>query len=221
MKKIGKILIWVLVFFAVILIYSWFRTVIDKTNLLVSFDKTFSLVIQNIWEFISIPTIFISLIILIVCWNFRDPINHFFTKIKELKYKDFSAAIDFEDSKNFEYTQVTNPNNNEQIISKISFLGKRTTTVFLEIGDKILNLDELIEIIKKNGLLVYDSKTGNTSFSNGYYYGIYSFMKLYFLSELFDMEISEDRKQAKFNYKPNVKSLLEKRNKELNKSIDK
>lgn len=216
MKKIRKKLIIVLLFFAVILIYSWFRTVIDKTSLLISFDKIFSLVIQEIWKFISIPTIFISLVLLIVCWNFRDPINNIFTKIKELKYKDFSAAIDVGDRKDYVSNQGTNLNNKDQIKSRISVLGKRTIAVLLEVGDKILSKDEVIKIIKKNDLFIRDYLTDeNSSFSKGYYYGILTSLESYFFYYLIDLEVSEDKMYAKYNYKPNVRALLEKRNKEL------
>jgi len=217
MKKIWKKLIGVVfVFFAIILIYSSFRTLIDKTNLLISFDKTFSLVVQEIWKFISTPAIFITLVILVVCLNFRDQINNIFPKIKELSYKGLSIAFDSRDRKRFESTQGTYPNNDDQIKSIISAFGKRTTAVLLELGDKILDVDEIVKIIKKNSLLECDFVTNKKpSLSKGYYYGVFKSLQFYFFDYLFDDEVSEDKMQAKLNYKPKVQALLEKRNREL------
>ncbi len=219
MKKTLKIFIGAIIFFVVILIYSWFRTVIDKTNFLISFDKTFSLVIQEVWKFISIPTIFISLVILIVCWNFQDQIYDVLKNIKELKYKSLSAAFDFGDIKDSKSIQSTDLNTDNKIELLISLFGKNTTDTFLEIGGKILSPKEFIEIIKKNGLLTPKlEKDMHPMFSDGYYFGIFRSLITYFLHNLFDVELSEDKNQAKLKYKPKVQTLLEKRNKELRNS---
>jgi len=215
-KKILKYSIGIIIFFVVIFIYSWFRTLIDKTSLLISFDKTFSLVIQEIWKFISIPAVFISLAVLIVCWTYNDPIRNIFTKIKEFKYKDFSAAIDLEDRKEFETDQNINPNYDDKIVSMISILGKRTTAVLLEMGDKILSKDDVIKIIRNKGLLKKNIKTDDDSLLvSGYYVGVLESLLVYFAIDLFDIEVSKDKMQAKFNYKPKVQDLLKKRKEEL------
>jgi hypothetical protein len=84
MKYIWKILIVVLVFFAIILAYSFFRTVIDKNNLLISFDKTFGMVIQKIWELISNPAIFISIMVVLWVDKIKDNYARQMDKRKEL-----------------------------------------------------------------------------------------------------------------------------------------
>jgi len=154
--------------------------------------------------------------VLIVCWTYNDPIRNIFTKIKEFKYKDFSAAIDLEDRKEFETDQNINPNYDDKIVSMISILGKRTTAVLLEMGDKILSKDDVIKIIRNKGLLKKNIKTDDDSLLvSGYYVGVLESLLVYFAIDLFDIEVSKDKMQAKFNYKPKVQDLLKKRKEEL------
>lgn len=233
MKKYWKTLIVVLVFFGIILMYSWFRTLIDKTNLLISFDKTFSMVIQEIWKVISFPVIFISIIILVVVWNFRDQIFHFVKKVREIKYKDFSAAFELGDEKNFESiqksqtppvligTQVTQSNDDKLFRSLISVMGEETIAVLLELDDKILSMEGIFNILKQNKLfhstVISDEKPELSLF---YYWGIFKSLNSYFLRNLSIAEVSEDKNQIKFSLKPRVREMLEemmKKKKELKK----
>jgi hypothetical protein len=199
--------------------------VVDKTSLLISFDKTLSVVIQKSWEFISNPAIFIATIILILVWNFRDSINQVFKKIKEIKYKDFSASIgpdeDFYSSKPSQPNPTIDIKKGEaeqedRYRSIISVLGEKTASALLEIDNKILSVDDVIDILKEKKIFYNDSVPAKLS--DVYYYGIFKGFYSYLARALFIVEPSKDRSQAKFTSQPKVKELIEKRIEELDKS---
>lgn len=89
-----RIVILIAVVIVIIVLCSYFRSIIDNQPFINSLDSILISIISSFWQFVSNPTIFITLSIIIFLWFTREKISTWLLAITEIQAGSFSAKID-------------------------------------------------------------------------------------------------------------------------------
>lgn len=135
--------------------YSYFRSYIDQISFVIAFDKVTSIIINEIWELFSSPTIFIAILIILLLIAFKENLLTLFPAIKEIKAGSFSAIIDYSQIEKMLSSKTSDLDLTKDLDTKrkkedvqnylIKRLGKETLMFFLELDGKS---DEFSEMLK-------------------------------------------------------------------------
>lgn len=158
--KRKNIILNIILFLFVVTGYSYFRSYIDQVKFIVALDSTVSLIIAELWKLASSPTIFISLIVVILILSFKENLLMIFPAIKEIKAGSFSAIIDYSkldkllstNLDGFESAKDINTKKKQEDVTNylLDRLGKETLLFFLEIDGKPLEISQILKIAESN-----------------------------------------------------------------------
>ena len=78
-----KVLFLVALFIFLICAFAFFQAYVTKAQFIDSLDGIILIIIGEGWKFLSTPTIFISGLIFLFLWNFRDKIEKIFPSLEK------------------------------------------------------------------------------------------------------------------------------------------
>ncbi|MBC7876146.1 MAG: hypothetical protein H7Y59_03160 [Anaerolineales bacterium] len=228
-KKRINYSVFILAIILVLLSFSFLRSTVDRTPLLVAFDETLITVISSIWTLITAPTIFIGILIIFLLWKYQSEIVALIPNLRELKAGTLSAVFEnaqYPQDKSLEgwstsaIENTTSPSDiNNEIISSdtillkeiAKMLGSSSSDFLLSLDGKILTVNQSIEIFReklKDSSISKSIAAQNEREQYLYNYGRYNAFMHYLGHKFVSMDLSEDRKIGHFSLKPGAEKIL-------------
>lgn len=215
-KKNFKLFIIVaIVYFLMIIISSIYRSLLDKSNFISTFDNINSTALNKLWDFISSPTIFITLVICVFIIIYIDYIFDLLPEIEGLSVGGVSirrASYLKNDSQTINNNQTTKEKAQPEISFEstiISLLSVNFLEFLIEADDKLFSIDDIVYNLDKychdEIPINLESFNENTRFYlfYGYYNGINNIFQA-----LVNLKIDEKKENAYITIKPKVKEII-------------
>ncbi len=208
-----------IIFIVTILLISGFRALIDNIPYFISFDKVAKVTISEGWNFISNPTIFITLCIFILLIIFRQHLPMVLSSITELKAWNLEAKLDSSKLSssillnNAEKPQTNTEKGSEDFLDiTINNLDDSLCWFFLKYDSKIINIKDLLNNLfsdtELNSLFTNDLKVELNPrekfyVSYGYFVGI-----LFLKGIIFSLSKAEGKNNFLIRLLPNVSEKI-------------
>lgn len=199
--------------------YSWFRSVVSKIAFINVLDSLMSTVIVEIWKLISSPIIFVSLLVFILIWKFRNHIELMFPNVKEIKAGSFSALFE-KTSLETDY-QLLSPKSSkkdkntieeDKVIAENLLEGAslQALQLFLYFDGKILSGNDLREKMLEQKIGTNAVENQGEKIQKIYMNGVLRAYIPYVLKKLFEFDYEDEAKtKAIFNLKKGLRKKIE------------
>lgn len=238
-RKIEIIFIMVL-FGLLVFLLSLMRSYIDKISLIAGFDVVLTRILSGLWELISNPIIFISLLVIGIILHFRKYIFQLIPYVREVntsilslklspKYSpdDSKPILDDDISKDpqirlMETTKERVFSNLQinYIDSLIMKFGGKTCKFILSLDRRVLRINEFIDELREAEILSIRSEGFDETQEHLYYLGVFDVFDYFVVKPLVERKLSDDNKTAFFELKPGVREKLTERIKELERELE-
>jgi hypothetical protein len=210
--------------------YSFFRSMASTISFVEAFDLVTVTLIDNLWQFISTPTVFLGTLAFIIIWRFRSRLDALIPKLSALKAGDYVAEFKFPASQDatdptpsssgtassFQETQVP-ASVTDWIVSRS---GAKTSQLYLDIDGETISASDMIDRVARAGPYVaWGPAEMSARERRIFHQGQFAYIWTYALPALFVMVTAKDRSATSLALKPGVRVKLENSIRELKKQL--